>query len=119
MKYKRKIIYSLILSSFASISYAQAPVRGNPVDTLPRVNINKNQKPEINIQQQASPVEAEKKSSIMIKEFKIQGVSALDFQKVANIFQPITNKQITVEELIAKANDVTALYKKEGYTIRQ
>lgn len=117
MKYKRKIIYSLMLSSFTSISYAQSPVRGNPVDTLPRVNINKNQKPDINIQQQTSPVEATKKSSIMINEFKIQGVSALDFKKVAGIFQPITNKQITVEELIAKATEVTELYKKEGYIL--
>lgn len=115
MNMKKVICILTLLSVSINITYAQT--RGNPIDTLPQINLPEHQTPKVTIETQSSPVESQKHETIKLKEFKIQGVKTLPFEKIAAVFQPLTNKELTVEDLLGAGKKVTKMYQDAGYVL--
>ncbi|WP_296555020.1 POTRA domain-containing protein [Pigmentiphaga sp.] len=51
------------------------------------------------------------------KQFDVSGVTALDFQKVVELLEPLAGKEITVAELIQRTDAITQLYRDAGYAL--
>ncbi|MBB3228928.1 hemolysin activation/secretion protein [Luteibacter sp. Sphag1AF] len=100
---------------------AQAQVRppANPLQTLPQTQAPK-QAPSVNVtvQQQRNPaLEALLASRLTPTRFDVQGAKAVPFETVAAIFRPLQGRDVSVADLIAAADKVTALYKEKGYAL--
>lgn len=109
------------LASFAAIPLyaADSPLRGNPVDSLPLM-----QAPPL---APAPEVVAPKPSNnalqavlahrITPRNFDVSGVTAIDFQSVIDILEPLAGKNISMAELIQHTDLITKLYTDSGYPL--
>jgi len=50
-------------------------------------------------------------------QFDVSGVTAIDFQKVIDLLEPLAGKEITVGDLIQRSNAITQLYRDAGYAL--
>lgn len=50
-------------------------------------------------------------------QFQIRGSKALDFSLLSNLFAPLAGKPTTVAALVAKANEVAAIYRDKGFAL--
>jgi len=99
---------------------AQAQVRApaNPLQTLPRTETPQ-QAPsvKVNVEARNPALEALLASHLTPTRFDVTGVRSIPFADVAALFTPLRGKDTTVGELIATADQVTAMYKKHGYAL--
>ncbi|GAA0498835.1 ShlB/FhaC/HecB family hemolysin secretion/activation protein [Pigmentiphaga sp. GD03639] len=51
------------------------------------------------------------------RQFDVSGVTAVDFQKVVDLLEPLAGKEITVAELIQRTDAITQLYRDAGYAL--
>ncbi|TCV94861.1 hemolysin activation/secretion protein [Luteibacter rhizovicinus] len=99
----------------------QAQVRppANPLQTLPQTEAPK-QAPtvSVNVQQQRNPaLDALLATRITPSRFDVSGVHALPFDSVASLFRPLQGHDVSVGDIIAMADKVTAMYKADGYAL--
>jgi hemolysin activation/secretion protein len=113
---KTKNLLFLGILSITLSSHAQTNPRGNPIDKLPQVNINQNNKPSVVIESKEQPLKNDEEF-IQIKSFRIEGVKSIDFKQVSQLFEPLTNKNITVKDVVAASTKITEIYKKEGFPL--
>ena len=118
------LVSSALLTLLGSAaSRADGPLRGNPVDALPRVQTPANTgapRPQPTLQaptpeQQA--VQARLAQRIVPRNFDVSGVRTLPFDEVSAILAPLAGKETTVGALVAEVNKITALYRERGYPL--
>lgn len=108
------------LAGITVVCSAQAQVRvpANPLQTLPRVEVPKEAPAvKVNVQAPTQAMEALLASRITPSRFDVSGVKSISFDKVADVFSPMRGKEVTVRDLIAACDKVTAMYKQQGYAL--
>jgi hemolysin activation/secretion protein len=104
----------------AGYAQAQGVVRGNPIDSLPAMQPPQNQQPTPQVQ---APTPEERilqqrmALTLVPRHFDVTGVTALPFDEVAGVLAPLANQQITLGQLVAQADKITALYRSRGYPL--
>lgn len=98
---------------------ARSPGQGNPLDTLPKLEAAPAQPVVTDIQapSQNPAMQRLLASRITPSRFRIAGVESLPFETVAAEFAPLTNREITIAELLQAAANVTRLYQEKGYPL--
>lgn len=101
---------------------AASPLRGNPVDSVPRIESPPDQTPTParavqapTPQQQA--MQARLAQQIIPRNFDVTGVRSIDFNAVTAILTPLANRTVTLGELIVEVDKITALYRAQGYPL--
>lgn len=114
--------YSLAaaLAGCAINSWADAPLRGNPVDSLPQIERPGPSAPPPVVapptpEQQA--VQARLAQRIVPRNFDVAGVHAIDFTEVSDLLTPLVGKEITVAQLVQQVEKITELYRERGYPL--
>jgi len=109
-----------LLAAFAA--QADGPLRGNPVDALPRMEspADARQAPPPAVsaptpEQQA--VQARLAQRIVPRYFDVSGVHSIPFGEVTAILEPLAGKETTVGELARQVDAITALYRERGYPL--
>ncbi|SEM95321.1 Hemolysin activation/secretion protein [Luteibacter sp. UNCMF331Sha3.1] len=97
---------------------AQVRAPANPLQTLPRVEAPK-QAPSVKVTVQApnAALETLMATHVTPTRFDVTGVRSIPFAEVADTFAPMRGKDVTVRDLIAAADRVTAAYKARGYAL--
>jgi len=108
------------LLGITAVCSAQAQVRtpANPLQTLPRTETPQ-QAPsvKVNVETRNPALEALLATHVTPTRFDVTGVKSVSFPEVAAVFSPLRGKDTTVGQLIAAADRVTAMYKKQGYAL--
>ncbi|MBO9356670.1 ShlB/FhaC/HecB family hemolysin secretion/activation protein [Bordetella petrii] len=114
---------TLLALMAGAYSHAEGPLRGNPVDALPRIQTPANTgapQPQPRLQaptpeQQA--VQARLAQRIVPRNFDVSGVRTLPFDEVSAILTPLAGKETTVAALVQEVDKITALYRDRGYPL--
>ncbi|AZG08160.1 ShlB/FhaC/HecB family hemolysin secretion/activation protein [Pigmentiphaga sp. H8] len=99
---------------------ADSPLRGNPAESLPPVSVPAPAPaPSVSVPvpAQNEAIQALLAHRLVPKQFDVSGVTALDFQKVIDLLEPLAGKEITVAELIQRTDAITQLYRDAGYAL--
>lgn len=97
----------------------RSPGQGNPLDSLPQVQPQSSQPVTVDIQTPAPNAAMQRLLTARIKpsKFQIAGVQSLPFEQVSAEFASLTNREITIADLLHAANNVTRLYQEKGYPL--
>ncbi|RZS81642.1 hemolysin activation/secretion protein [Pigmentiphaga kullae] len=101
-------------------SAADSPLRGNPAESLPPVSVPvPAAAPSVSVPAPAQneAIQALLAHRLVPKQFDVSGVTAIDFQKVIDLLEPLAGKEITVAELIQRTDAITQLYRDAGYAL--
>jgi len=118
------VVSSTLLAVLAGAnSRAEGPLRGNPIDALPRIQTPANTgapQPQPALQaptpeQQA--VQARLAQRLVPRNFDVSGVRAIPFDEVSALLTPLAGKETTVGALVAEVDKITALYRQRGYPL--
>lgn len=93
---------------------------GNPLDQLPSsrpLEPGPAPRTTVDVQTPAGPAEPRLARSVTPTRFDIEGVQAIPFAEVANLFAPLAGQPVTVERLVALSRDATALYRERGHPL--
>jgi len=100
---------------------ADGPLRGNPVDAMPRLENPAPRAPGAPVALPPTPeqqaVQARLAQRIVPSRFDVAGVRALPFAEVSALLQPLAGKDTTVGELARQVNRITELYRERGYVL--
>jgi hemolysin activation/secretion protein len=109
----------LALMPHVSAADARSAGQGNPLDNLPKLDPSPAPTVTVDIQPQALDPAMQRllMSRIVPSRFKIAGVESIPFELVAAEFSPLTNREVTVAELLQAANKVTQIYQAKGYPL--
>jgi hemolysin activation/secretion protein len=99
---------------------ALAPV-GSPLDTLPRPALPTQPGADVRVDvdvQAPAPSGAEVLNARLTpRKFDIEGVQSIPFEAVAALFAPLAGQSVTVGDIVARAQQATALYQQRGYAL--
>ena len=99
---------------------ADAPMRGNPVDSLPQIEPAA-PPASAPVALPAAPVAPEIQARlarrIVPRHFAVSGVSAIPFDDVVALLTPLAGKEISIGELAEQAQAITKLYQQRGYAL--
>ncbi|WP_277185256.1 ShlB/FhaC/HecB family hemolysin secretion/activation protein [Caballeronia sp. BR00000012568055] len=123
--WKRALFLAAMAAPFsAQIAHSQtvpaAPrpaVGGNPLDALPQVKAPSTPTVTVDVQKPSSALDALLARHITPSKVQIEGVKTLPFKDVAGRFTPLVGQDITIGKLIETANEVTQMYKDQGYAL--
>ncbi|WP_082754767.1 ShlB/FhaC/HecB family hemolysin secretion/activation protein [Variovorax sp. PAMC 28711] len=113
------VVVALALATTATGLHAQSG-GGNPLDQLPATRPLQPVPPPrttVDVQAPAGPAEAKLARSVTPSRFDIEGVNAIPFADVANLFAPLAGQPVTVARLVALSRDATALYRERGHPL--
>lgn len=98
---------------------ADSPIRGNPLDSLPPVPMPRPAAPPVAVPATPSSNAAQALlgQRLVPKNFDVSGVTAIDFNELVAVLEPLAGKEISVAELIQYADRITALYRDHGYAL--
>ena len=106
------------LLSFVNLASAQAGAGGNPVDNLPTPQrAPAGNEPAGRILTAPQPSQPVVSRAVTPQRFDIEGVNAIPFDDVANLFKPLVNQPGTVAQLTELAKQCTALYQQHGFAL--
>lgn len=99
---------------------AAGPLRGNPIDNLP--------KPEKPAQPAPAPlatpvpsaqaaVQARLRQKIVPRHFDVSGSHAIPFNEITAILTPLAGHETTVGHLVQEVDKITQLYRSKGYPL--
>ncbi|WP_052652738.1 ShlB/FhaC/HecB family hemolysin secretion/activation protein [Pandoraea oxalativorans] len=116
------VALSLCVLSLLGTQYAWAdasPVRGDPMQSLPKIEAPKAAPATIHIQppSQEDALKSLLARKITPQRFGIEGVKSLPFDQIAALFSPMAGKEVTIGDLVEKANQVTKMYQDAGYLL--
>ncbi|SUA91270.1 ShlB/FhaC/HecB family hemolysin secretion/activation protein [Pandoraea pulmonicola] len=96
-----------------------SPVRGDPMQSIPKIEAPKAPAPTLRIQPptQEDALKALLARRITPQRFGIEGVKSLPFDQVAALFAPMAGKEVTIGDLVETANQVTKMYQDAGYLL--
>lgn len=99
---------------------ALAPV-GSPLDTLPRPALptqpGADAQVDVEVQRPAPPGADVLNAPLTPRQFDIEGVHSIPFEAVAALFAPLAGQPVTVSDIVARAQQATALYQQRGYAL--
>lgn len=104
----------------SQLAWADAsPVRGDPMQSLPKIEAPKPAPLDLHIQppSQDDALKALLARPITPQRFGIEGVKSIPFDQVAALFAPMAGKEVTIGDLVEKANQVTKMYQDAGYLL--
>jgi hemolysin activation/secretion protein len=107
------------LLGMAVVSSATAQVRApaNPLQTLPRTEAPRQAPVQVSVQAPSEALKALLATPLTPSRFDVVGVKSIPFPTVAALFAPMRGKTITVGDLVAAADKVTAMYRERGYAL--
>lgn len=120
--HRRVLRYSVVaaLTGCAINSWADAPLRGNPVDSLPQVE-RPAQAPPPTVAPPPTPeqqaIQARLAQRIVPRNFDVAGVHTIEFSEISAFLTPLVGKEITVGELVQQTEKITELYRERGYPL--
>lgn len=116
---RRSLLVPLSLALLSTPVWADGPLRGNPVDALPQIERPPTAAPPTPVaptpEQQA--VAARLAQHIVPRHFDVSGVKTIPFEEVSAFLTPLAGKDITVAQLVAEVDKITALYRERGYPL--
>lgn len=102
-------------------SRADAPLRGNPVDSLPPISapVQPSRTAPLAIPQSPAQrqLQARLQQQLVVRSFDVSGSRSIPFEQVTAILEPLAGKRLTIAELINQVNRITALYQEKGYPL--
>ncbi|VVE49058.1 ShlB/FhaC/HecB family hemolysin secretion/activation protein [Pandoraea cepalis] len=112
-------LYSIGLLSVHNALADGSPVRGDPLQSIPKIEVPKAPAATFRIQ---PPTQEDALKSLLARKmtpqrFGIEGVKSLPFADVAGVFAPLAGKEVTIGDLVEKANQVTKMYQDAGYLL--
>ena len=109
------------LATTGSESWADAPLRGNPVDSLPPINAPapSTRAPSLNIPPAAaqSQLQQQLQLQLVVRSFDVSGSRSIPFEQITAILEPLAGKTLSIAQLINEVNKITALYQQQGYPL--
>lgn len=113
---------ALVLLGWASLLQAQPVSSGNPLDQLPEARplpLPPGTAPGARVTVQSPPDAGAGRLAQGVRpaRFDIEGVDAMPFDVVAGRFAPLVGQPVTVGQLVAVADGVTALYRAQGHPL--
>ncbi|WBX86651.1 ShlB/FhaC/HecB family hemolysin secretion/activation protein [Achromobacter mucicolens] len=111
----------ICLLAAGSTARAEGPLRGNPVDALPRVERPPSARQPPPVVQTATPeqlaLQARLAQRIVPRNFDVSGVRAIPFEEVSAVLAPLAGKEISLGELVAQVDKITQLYRDKGFPL--
>ena len=102
-------------------SRADAPLRGNPVDSLPPIAAPSQPAPTAPLAIPQSPaqtqLQARLQQQLVVRSFDVSGSRSIPFEQITAILEPLAGKRLTIAELINQVNRITTLYQEKGYPL--
>lgn len=95
----------------------QQTLPGSPLDTLPPTRPAAPTRASAHIEAPAAQPQDILHKTVVPRRFDIVGVRTLDFSRIAAEFVPLAGRSVTVADIVAAANRITALYKEAGYAL--
>src|SRR5690606_11109084 len=112
---------SLLISTITtdSANAADGRLQGNPLETLPPAPAPRQEPapmatPSAPDQAAVSGILARR---VTPQYFDVSGVSAIPFDEVAALLEPLAGKNVSVADLVRETNRTTELYKRRGYAV--
>ncbi len=100
---------------------ADGPLRGNPVDSMPKLERPPSATQPPPVVQTATPeqmaLQARLAQRIVPRNFDVSGVRAIPFEEVAALLSPLAGKEISLGELVQQVDKITLLYREKGYPL--
>ncbi|CAB3933531.1 hypothetical protein LMG6000_03283 [Achromobacter insolitus] len=116
-------IYLALFCALAAGSQVQAegPLRGNPVDAMPRLERPPSATQPPPYVQTATPeqlaLQARLAQRIVPRNFDVSGVRAIPFEEVSGLLSPLAGKEISLGELVQEVDKITQLYRDKGFPL--
>ncbi|WP_341668997.1 ShlB/FhaC/HecB family hemolysin secretion/activation protein [Alcaligenes sp. SDU_A2] len=116
------LLAGLTAGTLPSDSHADAPLRGNPVDSLPPISAPAPQTPTAPLaipanSRQSAALQARLQQSLLVRSFDVSGSRSIPFEQITAILEPLAGKRLTIAELIKQVNRITTLYQEQGYPL--
>jgi len=100
---------------------ADGPLRGNPVDAMPKLERPPSATQPPPVVQTATPeqlaLQARLAQRIVPRHFDVSGVRAIPFEEVSALLTPLAGKEISLGELVQQVDKITLLYREKGYPL--
>ncbi|MCY1197434.1 hemolysin secretion/activation protein ShlB/FhaC/HecB [compost metagenome] len=100
---------------------AEGPLRGNPVDAMPKLERPPSATQPPPVVQTATPeqlaLRARLAQRIVPRNFDVTGVRAIPFEEVSALLSPLAGKEISLGELVQQVDKITQLYRDKGYPL--
>ncbi|MCW0206882.1 MAG: ShlB/FhaC/HecB family hemolysin secretion/activation protein [Achromobacter sp.] len=100
---------------------AEGPLRGNPVDAMPKLERPPSATQPPPVVQTATPeqlaLRARLAQRIVPRNFDVTGVRAIPFEEVSALLSPLAGKEISLGELAQQVDKITQLYRDKGYPL--
>lgn len=115
------VTVTLLIAAFASVSTqaADGRLQGNPLETLPPAP-----PPPVQPGPMAAPAAPDQSAvsgilgrRVTPRYFDVSGVTAIPFDEVVALLEPLAGKDVSVADLVRETNRITELYKSHDYAI--
>lgn len=116
-----------VLAGLASLAisptHAAAPLLGNPVDAVPRLEASPTNAPPAPTQPVVAPTPQEQALAarmalrLVPRYFDVTGVKSIPFEEVSALLTPLANTNISLGELVARVDEITKLYRERGFPL--
>ncbi|TEA80189.1 ShlB/FhaC/HecB family hemolysin secretion/activation protein [Allopusillimonas ginsengisoli] len=107
---------------YAPVSFADGIVRGNPLDSLPKMEVpaaRQQPAPQLQMRQADAQAEVQRRlqQTVTPSHFEVAGNSVIPIGDIAPILEPLAGKAMTVAQLVQEVNKITLLYQSRGYAL--
>ncbi|WP_414449558.1 ShlB/FhaC/HecB family hemolysin secretion/activation protein [Burkholderia sp. 22PA0099] len=106
-----------LAATAAGPAQAQTRPAGNPLESLPQINVPQRSTVTVQVEPQAQQVQELLARRITPSTIRVEGVKSVPFDLVSSRFTPLVGKDITIGQLIEVANGVTKLYQERGFAL--
>ncbi|WP_414444966.1 ShlB/FhaC/HecB family hemolysin secretion/activation protein [Burkholderia sp. 22PA0106] len=106
-----------LAATAAGPAQAQTRPAGNPLESLPQINVPQRSTVTVQVEPQAQQVQELLARHITPSTIRVEGVKSVPFDLVSSRFTPLVGKDITIGQLIEIANGVTKLYQERGFAL--
>ncbi|WP_459623358.1 ShlB/FhaC/HecB family hemolysin secretion/activation protein [Burkholderia sp. 3C] len=106
-----------LAATAAGPAQAQTRPAGNPLESLPQINVPQRSTVTVQVEPQAQQVQELLARHITPSTIRVEGVKSVPFDLVSSRFTPLVGKDITIGQLIEVANGVTKLYQERGFAL--
>ena len=120
----RPVAWLCALTCVPTVTAQTAPATGNPLNTLPPVQTPQPAPAapvllpdaELQLSKRLAP-KLELSTVLQTQRIEIAGVQSIPFDEVAALFEPLSGKAVTLEQLALAVQQAIALYQKAGFPL--
>ncbi|MGB6008441.1 ShlB/FhaC/HecB family hemolysin secretion/activation protein [Castellaniella sp.] len=119
-------LIGLALGACLSPAWADGPVRGNPLDSIPSLPTpgHTGQQPTPTLQpggdaaaQRQQALQARLGQTVVPRHFNVAGNTVVPLSQIIPILEPLIGKSLSVSQLIAEVGKITKIYQDRGYLL--